>query len=54
MLQSLSVENYALIEKLEIEFKSGLNIITGETGAGNLSCLERLGSYLDNEPTPLP
>lgn len=34
MLKRLTVENYALIEHLEIEFDSSLNIITGETGAG--------------------
>ena len=34
MLRRLTVENYALIEHLEIEFDPSLNIITGETGAG--------------------
>ncbi|HLA64354.1 MAG TPA: DNA repair protein RecN [Rhodothermales bacterium] len=34
MLRSLSVRDYALIEELEVEFDSGLNVITGETGAG--------------------
>lgn len=34
MLRRLSVENYALIDKLEIEFSPKLNTITGETGAG--------------------
>lgn len=34
MLRSLSIRDYALIERLEVEFDSGLNIITGETGAG--------------------
>lgn len=34
MLTSLSISNYALIDRLEIEFGKGLNIITGETGAG--------------------
>lgn len=34
MLRSLYVRDYALIEELEVEFGSGLNIITGETGAG--------------------
>ncbi len=34
MLQSLRVSNFALIEELEITFKDGLNILTGETGAG--------------------
>ena len=38
MLRRLSVENYALIEKLEMELDPHLNIITGETGAGNPSC----------------
>lgn len=34
MLKNLTIKNFALIEELEIEFGSGLNIITGETGAG--------------------
>lgn len=34
MLQSLHVKNLALIEEIEVEFKEGLNILTGETGAG--------------------
>jgi len=34
MLQSLRVSNFALIEELEVDFGEGLNILTGETGAG--------------------
>ncbi|MFZ1529362.1 MAG: DNA repair protein RecN [Ferruginibacter sp.] len=34
MLQKLHIQNYAIIEDLEISFSEGLNIITGETGAG--------------------
>lgn len=34
MLQSLRVSNFALIEELEVAFEEGLNILTGETGAG--------------------
>mgnify|MGYP001582107907 CR=1 FL=1 len=34
MLRSLSIRNYALIEAVDVEFQNGLNIITGETGAG--------------------
>lgn len=34
MLHSLKIQNYALIEHLDIEFESGLSVITGETGAG--------------------
>ena len=34
MLQKLHINNYAIIEEIDIHFSSGLNIITGETGAG--------------------
>ena len=34
MLQNLHVKNLALIDEIEVEFGDGLNILTGETGAG--------------------
>jgi DNA repair protein RecN (Recombination protein N) len=34
MLQKLTIENYVLIDHLEIDFREGLSVITGETGAG--------------------
>ena len=34
MLEKLKIKNYALIKNIEIDFSSGLNILTGETGAG--------------------
>ena len=34
MLKSLNIENIAVIEKADIEFSGGLNVLTGETGAG--------------------
>ncbi|MEP7143021.1 MAG: DNA repair protein RecN [Ferruginibacter sp.] len=34
MLQKLHIQNYAIIEEIAIDFSSGMNIITGETGAG--------------------
>lgn len=46
MLCALTVENYALISKLEIEFKKGLTIITGETGAGKSILLGALSLIL--------
>ena len=46
MLRSLSVENYALIDRLEIELGPGLNIVTGETGAGKSILLGALGLLL--------
>ncbi len=46
MLCNLVVENYALISKLEIEFRKGLTIITGETGAGKSILLGALALIL--------
>ena len=46
MLASLSIANYALIEKLSIEFSDGFSIITGETGAGKSILLGALGLVL--------
>jgi DNA repair protein RecN (Recombination protein N) len=43
MLKHLSVQNYALIDKLEVELTDGLTIITGETGAGKSILLGALG-----------
>lgn len=34
MLKRIYIENFALVEKLEVEFGSGMNVLTGETGAG--------------------
>ncbi|MDR2912138.1 MAG: DNA repair protein RecN [Alistipes sp.] len=46
MLKSLSVENYALIERLDMTLGAGLNIVTGETGAGKSILLGALGLLL--------
>lgn len=46
MLRRLSVENYALIDRLEMELGADLNIITGETGAGKSILLGALGLLL--------
>ena len=37
MLQTLYIENIAVIEKCSIDFNGGLNVLTGETGAGKTS-----------------
>lgn len=49
MLRRLSVENYALIEHLELELDRHLNILTGETGAGKSILLGALGLLLGNK-----
>lgn len=43
MLRKLEIQNYAIIDKLEIDFPTGLTIITGETGAGKSILLGALG-----------
>ena len=48
MLTQLSINNYALINHLSIDFSSGLSIITGETGAGKSILLGALGLVLGN------
>lgn len=42
MLLSLSVKNFILIDKLELEFNKGLSVVTGETGAGKSILLEAI------------
>ena len=46
MITSLSIENFALIEKLDVDFSNGFSIITGETGAGKSILLGALGLVL--------
>jgi len=48
LLTSLSIQNYALIDQLSINFNNGLSIITGETGAGKSILLGALGLVLGN------
>ena len=48
MIQNLSVNNYAIIDNLEINFSDGFNIITGETGAGKSILLGALGLIMGN------
>ena len=46
MLKTLNISNFALIESTNIEFDSGLNILTGETGAGKSILIDALGIVL--------
>ncbi|WP_028892650.1 DNA repair protein RecN [Tenacibaculum sp. 47A_GOM-205m] len=48
MLTHLSIQNYALINQLSIDFTKGLSIITGETGAGKSILLGALGLVMGN------
>lgn len=46
MLRSLFIQNYALIDKLDIDFENGFSVITGETGAGKSIILGAIGLLL--------
>lgn len=46
MLKELSIKNFAIIDDLKIEFDSGLNLLTGETGSGKSIIIEALGLVL--------
>ena len=48
MLNTLTVWNFALLEHIQIEFDKGLNILTGETGAGKSILIDALGAMLGN------
>ena len=52
MLQSLKIQNVALIEEVEIEFQEGLNVLTGETGAGKSILVDSLGVILGARISP--
>lgn len=46
MLQELSIEDYAVVERLRVRFHSGLNLLTGETGSGKSIVVDALGLLL--------
>ncbi|HET6385137.1 MAG TPA: DNA repair protein RecN [Armatimonadota bacterium] len=46
MLQELNIENFALIERLSVRFGAGLNVLTGETGAGKSIVIDAISAIL--------
>ncbi len=51
MLLSLQIENFALIDRLELDFGSGLHVLTGETGAGKSIILDAIDAALGGKVT---
>ena len=53
MLKKLTIENFAIIDKMQVDFSDGFNVITGETGSGKSLIVNAIdilfGSKLDNE-----
>ncbi len=52
MLVSLYIQNFTLIDELELEFGAGLNVLTGETGAGKSIILDAIDLTLGGKATP--
>lgn len=52
MLRHLLVSNYALIDHLEMEVRSGLNLLSGETGSGKSILVDALGLLLGSKASP--
>jgi DNA repair protein RecN (Recombination protein N) len=52
VLVELRLENYAVIDNLAVEFSSGLNLLTGETGAGKSILIDALGLLLGDKASP--
>ena len=50
MLMHLSVKNLALIDQINLDFDRGLNILTGETGAGKSIIIDAVNLILEIEP----
>ncbi|MEA5051336.1 MAG: DNA repair protein RecN [Oscillospiraceae bacterium] len=51
MLRELNIENVAVIEKASVQFDAGLNILTGETGAGKSILIDSINAILGNRTT---
>ena len=49
MIRHLHIENYALIEHLDIDFYPGFSVITGETGAGKSIMIGAIGLLLGHD-----
>lgn len=52
MLVELTVENYAVIDQVTVEFGSGLNLLTGETGAGKSILIDALALLMGDKASP--
>jgi DNA repair protein RecN (Recombination protein N) len=52
MFSHLSIQNYTIVEHLEMEFSPGMTVITGETGAGKSIMLDALGLCLGDRADP--
>ena len=52
MLEQLTIQNFAIIDRLELSWRPGLNVITGETGAGKSIIIDAVGALLGDRLGP--
>ncbi|MDI6729320.1 MAG: AAA family ATPase, partial [Thermodesulfovibrionales bacterium] len=52
MLRELRIKNFTIIDDLSIHFDSGLNVLTGETGAGKSIIVDAIGLILGDKASP--
>src|SRR6266571_7645259 len=52
MLSQLTIRNFAIVDRLEIDWRPGLNVITGETGAGKSILIDAVGALLGDRLGP--
>lgn len=52
MIESLYIENFAIIDQIQIDFKEGMTVLTGETGAGKSIIIDAIGQLLGQRTLP--
>ncbi|HEY2593976.1 MAG TPA: DNA repair protein RecN [Chloroflexota bacterium] len=52
MLSQLTIRNFAIVDRLDVDWRAGLNVITGETGAGKSILLDAVGALLGDRLGP--
>lgn len=52
MIESLYIENFAIIDQVQIDFQSGMTVLTGETGAGKSIIIDAIGQLIGQRTQP--
>lgn len=52
MIESLHIENFAIIDQVQIDFQSGMTVLTGETGAGKSIIIDAIGQLIGQRSQP--